>query len=340
MARRLEEIFTDFGFTLLDVVIGMAHVVDSLPGIDVNVRSLENVKSGIGGAALGVDLMQARDAEGIQEAVENAFQRGVSAQSVVDALDNALVEAWGAGNPELAIALGEQGDALAQSLRQVANLDGLTEGGKQEALRSIADLLGIDITDASEVMDLVQNTIPALQDQIREGEIQFENDDAEQAYGDALAAVEDAQTQVADNAAIEYARMTHEQDLNLNAMQGRVDLFGNDMGILSDTAETEGQDVATAAATMREDTVGEMEQMQGDKFGIAEAMRLDLAQLGTAFGTVSILLQSGLPGGAFPLVNPPGGNTNNVNNNVTINANNTSETAQAITGSVIRNMPQ
>jgi hypothetical protein len=40
------------------------------------------------------------------------------------------------------------------------------------------------------------------------------------------------------------------------------------------------------------------------------------------------------------MVNPPGGNTNNVNNNVTINANNTSETAQAVTGSVIRNMPQ
>jgi hypothetical protein len=90
---------------------------------------------------------------------------------------------------------------------------------------------------------------------------------------------------------------------------------------------------------MREDTVGEMEQMQGDIFGIAEAMRLDLAQLGNAFLAVSELSSTANTGGGFM-----GGLSNTINNavsnSVTINANNTSETAQAITGSVIRNMPQ
>jgi hypothetical protein len=98
--------------------------------------------------------------------------------------------------------------------------------------------------------------------------------------------------------------------------------------------------IAGAADDMQAAIAQAMMGIRDDTYGMVEATLINLNQLTTGIQTASELAASANAGGGFFMGGLATNINNATNNNVTINANNTSETAQAITGSVIRNMPQ
>jgi hypothetical protein len=145
MARRLEEIFTDFGLTLLDVVISLAHLVDSVTH-SIDVASIEQFKGTVGAGALGIDLAQARGTEDITEAIRVAIERGVTAEDIASKLSSGLSTAMESGDFDLAEAIAGNLDIIGALGNSLQGLDLTSLTGEQKAgfTDAFLGLLGYD----------------------------------------------------------------------------------------------------------------------------------------------------------------------------------------------------